>query len=51
MNQKYIGAAIAVGVAYAVYHFSHNTAIKTAALGVMGTVVAKHLPYVQDALA
>lgn len=51
MNSKYVGAAIAVGAAFAVYHFAKNTAVKTAALGVIGTVIAKQLPYVQDALA
>lgn len=49
--QKYMGTAIAAGMAFAVYHFSKNTMVKTAALGVLGTVIAKQIPYVQDALA
>ncbi|MES2482975.1 MAG: hypothetical protein V4609_13330 [Pseudomonadota bacterium] len=48
---KFSGTAIAAGIAFAVYHFSKNTMVKTAALGVLGTVVAKQIPYVQDALA
>lgn len=51
MNQKYVGAAIALGVAYAVFKFSKNTNVKSAALGVMGTVVAQQIPYVQNAFA
>jgi hypothetical protein len=42
---------IAVAIAYGVFHFSKNQAVKGAALGVLGTVVAKQVPYVKDALA
>lgn len=51
MNSKYVGTAIALGVAFAVWKFSKNTNVKSAALGVMGTVIAKQIPYVQNALA
>lgn len=49
--QKYMGTAIAAGLAFAVYKFAPNAMVKTAALGVLGTVIAKQIPYVQDALA
>ena len=42
---------LALGVAFAVWKFSKSTNVKSAALGVMGTVIAKQIPYVQDALA
>lgn len=44
-----IGIALAVCVA--AYKFLPNAAMKAAALGVAGTIIAKQLPYVQDALA
>ena len=44
-------SAIALGVALAVAHFVKNPAVKAAAYGVAGVVVAQHLPYVQDAFA
>lgn len=42
---------IALGICMAAYKFLPNAAMKAAALGVAGTIVAKQLPYVQDALA
>ena len=41
---------IALGVLFGVYKFVHNPMVKAAALGVMGTIVAKQLPYIGDAL-
>jgi xanthosine utilization system XapX-like protein len=42
---------MALGIAFAVYKFVPNPAVKAAALGVVGTIVAKQIPYVSDALA
>lgn len=50
-TSKLMPAAIAVGIAFAVSHFVKNPMVKAAAYGVIGTIVAKQLPYVQDALA
>ena len=45
-----LGTALAA--TYAVYHFGGKyPAVRAAALGVMGVVVAKQLPYVREALA
>jgi len=44
-----LGTALAI--AYAAYRFIPNSAVKAAALGVMGTIVAKQIPYVSEALA
>lgn len=44
--------AIALGATYAVYHFGGKyPPVRAAALGVMGVIVAKQLPYVNTALA
>jgi hypothetical protein len=42
---------IALAICYGVYRFAPIQAAKAAALGVAGVVVAKQVPYVQDALA
>lgn len=42
---------IALGICYGVYKFVPSPAVKAAALGVAGTIVAKQIPYVSDALA
>lgn len=46
-----IKLGMACAIAYGVYHFSKNMAVRGAALGVLGTIVAKQVPYVKDALA
>lgn len=52
MNQgDLIKAGIALGIVWAIYKFAPGQAIKAAALGVGGTIVAKQLPFVKDALA
>jgi len=43
--------AISLGICYGIYKFVHHPAAQTAALGVAGVIVAKQLPYLQDALA
>lgn len=47
----WIKLAIAAGIAFAAYKYSSNQAVKGAALGVLGVMVAKRIPYVQEALA
>jgi hypothetical protein len=42
--------AIALGATYAAYKFIPNQSVKAAALGVMGVIVAKQVPYVNEAL-
>jgi hypothetical protein len=42
--------AIAAGIAFAAYKYLPNMAMKSAALGVLGVMVAKRIPYVGDAL-
>lgn len=51
MNQRLMSAAIGLGICYAAYKFVPNSMAKTAAIGVGATIVAKQLPYLQDALA
>lgn len=47
-QMKKIGIALAA--AYAVYKFGKGEAMKAAALGVAGVVIAKQIPMIQDAL-
>lgn len=42
--------AIALGACFAVYKFAGHPAAKAMALGVAGVIVARQVPYVQDAL-
>jgi hypothetical protein len=48
---KLIPSGIALAICYGVAHFMHNPMVKAAAYGAMGVIVAKQIPYVQDALA
>lgn len=48
--EKIKKVGIALAVAYAVFKYGKGEAMKAAALGVAGVVVAKQIPYVQDAL-
>lgn len=41
---------IALGICFAAYKFIPHQAAKAAALGVAGVVVARRVPYLQDAL-
>ncbi len=43
--------AIALGIVWAIYKFVPGQAVKAAALGVGGTIVARQVPFVRDALA
>jgi hypothetical protein len=49
-TSKLVPIAIALGIAYAASKFSSNPAVKAAAYGVAGVVIAKQIPYLQDAL-
>ena len=40
--------AMALGILYGVYKFAPHQAIKAAALGVAGVVVAKNVPVLKD---
>lgn len=42
---------IALAAVYAAFKFAPNAHVKAAALGVGGVILAKQLPYIQDALA
>jgi hypothetical protein len=44
-----LGTALAI--CFGIYKFVGHPAVKAAALGVAGTIIAKQLPYVSDALA
>lgn len=43
--------AIGAGICYAIFKYVDNTAVKSAAIGVLGVIVAKNVPYVKDAMA
>lgn len=43
-------AGIALGIVFAVYKFVPNAAVKAAALGVGGMIVAKRIPFVSAAI-
>lgn len=46
-----VKVGIALGIVWAIYKFGPGSAVKAAALGVGGTIVAKQIPFVRDALA
>lgn len=43
-------AAIGLGIALAVAKFVSNSAVKAAAYGVAGIIVARQIPFLQDAI-
>lgn len=45
-----VRTGIALGVLYGIYKFAPHQALKAMALGAAGTVIAKQVPYVRDAL-
>lgn len=47
-SAKLTQLAIAAGIVYAVYRFAPDQAVKAAAVGVLGIMVAKQTPYVKD---
>ena len=49
-NLLSMNTVIAAGIVFAAYKFGPNQAVKAAALGVAGVMVAKQIPYVQDAI-
>ena len=51
MNQAaMMKTGIALAIVFAVYKFVPHQAVKAAALGVGGIIVAKNVPYVKDAV-
>lgn len=48
---KLVPTGIALAIAFGVAHFIKNPMVKAGAYGVMGVIVAKQIPYVQNALA
>lgn len=48
---KLVPLGIALGICFAAAKFIKNPAVKAGAYGVMAVIVAKQVPYVQDALA
>ncbi len=49
-TSKIMPTAIALGILYGITHFVKNPQVKAAALGAMGVIAAKQLPYVRDVL-
>lgn len=50
-TSKLMPIAIALGICYAAAKFVSNPMVKAAAYGTMGVIVARQIPYVQEALA
>lgn len=50
MSSPMMKAAMALGLVYLAYKYGPNNAVKGAALGVGGIIVAKQLPYVKDVI-
>ena len=48
---KIKGLAIGLTAAFLVYKYGKGDAMKAAALGVAGVIVAKQVPYVRESLA
>lgn len=49
-SNKWVAIGIGLGICYAAYRFGPNQAVKAAAMGVIGTIVARQVPFVRDAL-
>lgn len=47
---KLMPSAIAIAILYGVSKFVSNPMVKAASYGAIGVIVAKQIPYVQDAL-
>jgi len=50
-TSKLVPLGISLGICYAVAKFVSNPMVKAAAYGVAGVIVAKQVPYLQNALA
>lgn len=50
-NSKWVAIGLGLAACYAVYRFGPNNLVKGAAVGVMGTIIARQVPYVNTALA
>lgn len=49
-QSEMVRTAIAVAITFAAYKFIPSQMGKAAALGVLGVIIAKQVPYVQDAV-
>lgn len=49
-KKMWMGVGIALAIVYVVQKYAPMQAVKAAALGVGGVVVAKQIPYVREAL-
>lgn len=49
-TSKLVPTAIALGICFAISKFVPNAMVKAGALGVMGVIVAKNVPFVKNAL-
>lgn len=49
-TSKIMPSAIALAILYGIAKFVQNPMVKAASYGAMGVIVAKQIPYVQDAL-
>jgi len=47
---KLVPAGIALAILYGLAHFSKNAKVQAGCYGVMAVIVAKQVPYVQDAM-
>jgi hypothetical protein len=50
-TSKLVPLGVALGICYAIAKFAPSPMVKAAAYGVAGVIVAKQVPYLQDALA
>lgn len=50
LSNPYVKAGIALGIVYAAWKFAPSAAVKAAALGVGGVIIAKQIPYVKDVM-
>ena len=49
-QSEMVRTGMALAIAFGIYKFVPNQAVKAATLGVLGVIVAKQIPYVQDAM-
>lgn len=48
LSSPYVKLALALGAVYVAYKYGPNNAVKGAALGVGGIILAKQLPVIKD---
>ena len=50
MNANLSKVAIGAAICYGVFKYVSNPAVKSAAIGVLGIIVAKQVPFLKDAV-